>query len=182
MDFATITNNVNSIIKTSGKEGGTTDAYKDIPSVDAQREIIVSHMKSEYNDKTLKMLNAKAFADTANTYKNLKTSTEGEIEKLRSHASELETKIHTREDDLKNSSSKSLVLQILLMTLASVIGVYYTMRGFEYVHAIALGCILIGFGYSQYVQAHPGTTAADIFNSVGNFLSAKASIPTLPNE
>ena len=59
MDFATITNNANSIIKTGGSAGGDTSAYKGLEPVDSQREIIVSHLKSEYSNKTIQAINAK---------------------------------------------------------------------------------------------------------------------------
>jgi hypothetical protein len=178
MDFSTITANVDSIIRSSAKEGGTTDAYKDIPSVDAQREIIVSHMKSDYSDKTLKMLNAKAFADTANTYKNLATSTEGEIEKLRSNASELETKIHTRESDLKLNESRKNSLLVFAITVGIVVGVYSAMSGFEYVHAIALTCLAIGFGYMLYLRDHPESSPIELVTSTTKLLSSPVKIPT----
>ena len=177
MDFATITDSVNSIIKSAGREGGTTDAYKDIPSVDAQREIIVSHMKSDYNDNTLKMLNAKAFADTANTYKNLTTSSEGEIEKLRSHASELETKIHTRETDLELASSRSTILIVLAITISIVVAIYSVMSEFEYVHAIALTCLAVGFGYTLYLRGQPASAPIDMIESIKKLLTSSVKIP-----
>jgi len=173
MDFATITDNVNVILKTAGVEGGTTDAYKDIPSVDAQREIIVSHMKSDYSDKTLKALNAKAFADTANTYRNMTTSTEGDIEKLRSNASDLETKVNTREKDLKASSQRTLILQVLAGTIALVVAVYYMFGSSEYVHSLALACLVVGFGYAMYLRGSGDT------KTIVNYLDEPIKAPTL---
>lgn len=173
MDFATITDNVNVILKTAGVEGGTTDAYKDIPSVDAQREVIVSHMKSEYSDKTLKALNAKAFADTANTYRNFTTSTEGEIETLRSNASEIEMKINTREKDLKASSERTLVLQVLAGTIALVVAVYYMFGSSEYVHSLALACLVVGFGYAMYIRGSGDT------KTIVNYLDEPVKAPSL---
>ena len=178
MDFATITDRTNSIIKTAAGKGGTTDAYKDIPSVDAQREIIVSHMKSEYSDRTLNMLNAKAFADTANTYKNLTTSTEGEIEKLRSNASEIETKIHGREADLKNSKSRTTILLVLAITVAAVVAIYSVLSSSEYVHAFAITCLAIGFGYALYLRGQPLSSEDDTCSYIKSFLTSATS----PNE
>jgi len=178
MDFATITENANSIIKTAAREGGTTDAYKDIPSVDAQREIIVSHMKSEYSDRTLNMLNAKAFADTSNTYKNLTTSTEGEIEKLRSNASEIETKLHGREVDLKTSKSRTTILLVLAITVAAVVAVYSVLSSSEYVHAFAITCLGIGFGYALYLRGQPLSSEDDTFSYIKSFITSA----TTPNE
>ena len=174
MDFGTITNNVNTIIKTSGGGGGTTDAYKDIPAMDTQREIIVSHMKSDYSDKTLKMLNAKAFADTARTYKNLTTSTGGEIETIRSHASNLESKINTRKSDLKISSGRTIVLQVLAGTIALVVAIYAMFSSSQYVHTLALTCLIAGFGYALYLRGQSG----DVKTTV-KYLDAPVKTPTL---
>jgi len=172
MDFATITDNVNSIIKTAGVKGGNTGDYKNIPSVDAQREIIVSHMQSEYNDKTIRMLNAKAFGDTAKTYKNMLKSTEGEVQKLSSHASELETKVHTREADLKLSESRTAILQVLAGSVAITIAIYAMLGSSEYVHAIALMCLAIGFGYAMYIKGEPDAKVDDIVNRINDLLKS----------
>jgi hypothetical protein len=153
MDFATITNNANSIIKTAGGAGGDTTAYQSLEPVDSQREIIVSHLKSEYSDKTIQAINAKVFTDTAKTYKNMLTTNEGEVQKLNSHASELEVKINKREAQLKSSTSKTLVLQVLALTLGAVVAVYTVLGGSPYVHAIGLACVLGGFGYALLLNS-----------------------------
>lgn len=152
MDFATITDSVNSLIKTAAGTGGNMSSYKDIPSVDSQREIIVSHMKSDYDDKTLNMLNSKKFAESANTFKNLLNSTEGEVQQLHSHAAELETKLHSREADLKLSSSRTTILQILLITIGAVVAIYSVFGWSSYVHLVALASLLSGFGYALYLR------------------------------
>ena len=164
MDFATITDQVGSILKSAGRTGGNTKAYVDIPTVDAQREVIVSHLKSNYGTQTSEMLNAKAFVDTANVQRNLLRSTEGEIQKLNSHASSLETKVHTREADLKLSSGRTLILQVLGATIAIVVAVYSVFGSLEYVHAVALSCLAAGFGYALYLRGNP---EADIFKPTG---------------
>lgn len=173
MDFATITNNANSIIKTGGGAGGDTGAYKSLEPVESQREIIVSHLKSEYSDKTIQAINAKVFTDTAKTYKNMLTTNEGEVEKLNSHASELEVKINKREAQLKSSTSKTLVLQVLALTLAVVVGVYSVLGGSPYVHGVGLACIAAGFGYALFLNGQkeetkltPGNIWSGVIDSV----------------
>jgi hypothetical protein len=162
MDFATITNNANSIIKTGGGAGGDTGAYKSLEPVESQREIIVSHLKSEYSDKTIQAINGKMFTETAKTYKNMLTTNEGEVEKLNSHASELEVKINKREAQLKSSTSKTLVLQVLALTLVVVVGVYSVMGGSPYVHAAAFGCIVVGFGYALFLNGQAAESKVSI--------------------
>ena len=168
MDFATITNNANSIIKTAGGSGGDMNAYQNLEPVDSQREIIVSHLKSEYSDKTIKAINAKVFTDTAKTYKNMLKTNEGEVEKLNSHASELEVKINKREAQLKSSTDKTVTLQVLAGTLAVVVAVYTVMRASPYVHAIGLAFIAVGLGYALLLNGDTtkGKFApVDIWNS-----------------
>jgi len=162
MDFATITNNANSIIKTAGGPGGDTGAYKGLEPVDSQREIIVSHLKSEYSDKTIQSINGKMFTDTAKTYKNMLTTNEGEVQKLNSHASELEVKINKREAQLKSSTSKTLVLQVLALTLIVVVAVYSVMGGSPYVHATGFGCIVVGFGYAMFLNGKAAESKVSI--------------------
>lgn len=170
MDFATITNNANSIIKTGGSAGGDMSAYQTLEPVDAQREVIVSHLKSEYSDKTIQAINGKVFTDTAKTYKNMLTTNQGEVEKLKSHASELEVKINKREAQLKTSTSKTLVLQVIALTLGAVVAVYTVLGGSPYVHAAGLACIVVGFGYALFLNGETKFTPGNIWNSTIDFI------------
>lgn len=187
MDFATITNNANSIIKTGGGAGGDTGAYTGLEPVESQREIIVSHLKSEYSDKTIQAINAKVFRDTAKNYKNMLTTNEGEVEKLNSHASELEVKINKREAELKSSTSKTLVLQVLAFTLAVVVAVYSLLGGSPNVHGIALTCIAAGFGYALFLNGQkeetkltPGSIWSGLTDSVRGAMIKVFGDPNAP--
>jgi hypothetical protein len=148
MDYRRVGDSINTLLRTAVPEGGSTSKYDKIPLVDDGREIIVSHIKSTYTTETGEMINGKEVIDTANTYKNMIKSSEGELEEIKLKAKTLEAEIVKEKEHVKSSKQTNTILQILFWTIVVVIANYSI--GGSWVHGIGFLVLIIGFGFALY--------------------------------
>ena len=144
MDYAKVTDGIITLVKSAVPENTDTRKYGEIPEMDKQRDVIVSHLKSTYDSDTQQQLNAKEFVDTAKTYKNMMVSEEGEHDRLKQKMKELESKIQANKDELESSLKVRRVLQILLATATVTLGLYIVGGSFRFVHTLAFFVLLAG--------------------------------------
>lgn len=166
MDYDNVSQSIATLLKSAVPEGGTTQNYDKIPAVDEQRDIIVSHLKSTYTTETGEMINAKEFVDTANTYRNMVRSSEGELETIQTRTRTLETEITKEKESIQNSKQVNNILKILFITVLLVI-VNYAIGG-PWVHAIGFIILIIGFGVSLYTR---GEIEVFDFSSIKQWIS-----------
>ena len=155
MDYVGLSDDVSSHIRKAGDAGNQGDPLNHLNSAsggDRGRQTIVSHLLMDYDEKTLNAIKSKKLVDSANTHKNLLTTNDGEIERLHSHARQLETKINDETANLKIGGVKSNVLKVLLGTVLLVVGIYIILGSYENVHAIAFVVLVVGVGYSLYIR------------------------------
>ena len=152
MDFAKVTDSILALVKSAVPENTDTSQYKDIPALDAQRDIIVSHLKYSYESGTAEQSNAKEFADTANTYKNMTRVSEGESEKITRKIKELTAKIEENKSEVEKGLRVRRILQILLATTFVTLLVYVVAGSFRFVHAIAFVVLLAGIMVVLYTR------------------------------
>jgi hypothetical protein len=100
MDYRRVGDSINTLLRSAIPEGRSTDKYELIPLVNDSREVIVSHIKSTYTTETGEMINGKEVIDTANTYKNMLKSSEGELEGIKVKAQTLEAEISKEKEKL----------------------------------------------------------------------------------
>ena len=167
MDYRQVGNSISTLLRTAVPEGGSTSKYDKIPLVDDSREVIVSHIKSTYTTETGEMINGKEVIDTANTYKNMIKSSEGELEGIKTKAKLLEAEISKEKENVNRSKQTNNMLQILFWTIIAVIGVYSI--GGSWVHGVGFAVLLVGFGFVLYSRGETG---------IGDFSSIKQWIST----
>jgi hypothetical protein len=148
MDYRQVGDSISTLLRTAVPEGGSTSKYDKIPLVNDSREVIVSHIKSTYTTETGEMINGKEVIDTANTYKNLLKSTEGELEGIKVKAQTLEAEISKEKENVKRAKETNNMLQILFWTIIAVIAVYSI--GGSWVHGVGFAVLLVGFGFVLY--------------------------------
>lgn len=167
MDYRLVGDSINTLLRTAVPEGGSTSKYDKIPLVDDSREVIVSHIKSTYTTETGEMINGKEVIDTANTYKNMLKSSEGELEGIEVKAKTLEAEISKEKQNVKRAKEANNMLQILFWTIIAVIAVYSI--GGSWVHGVGFAVLLVGFGFVLYSRGETG---------IGDFSSIKQWIST----
>ena len=167
MDYRRVGDSINTLLKTAVPEGGSTSKYDKIPLVDDSREVIVSHIKSTYTTETGEMINGKEVIDTANTYKNMLKSSEGQLEGIKIRTRTLEAEVSKEKDNVKKSKQVNTMLQILFWTIIAVVAVYAI--GGSWVHGIGLVVLIVGFGFVLYSRGETG---------IGDFSSIKQWIST----
>jgi hypothetical protein len=150
MDYAKTTDAVNILLKSAAPEGGTTKDYDKIPGVDAQRDIVVSHLKSTYTTETGEMLNAKELVDSANTYKHMLNSSDEELGNTRHKIKRIKERIASTKIDLEKAEKVRNILQILTLTVVVAIGIYLGLGYWG--HTPAFFVLLAGFGYVLYTR------------------------------
>ena len=148
MDYRRIGDSINTLLRTAVPEGGSTSKYDKIPLVNDSREVIVSHIKSTYTTETGEMINGKEVIDTANTYKNMLKTSEGELEGIKVKAQTLEAEISKERENVKRAKETNNMLQILFWTIIAVIAVYSV--GGSWVHGVGFLILIIGFGIALY--------------------------------
>ena len=153
MDYAQVTDAVNILLKTAAPEGGTTKDYDKIPGADAQRDLVVSHLKSTYTTETGEMLNSKELVDSINTHKHMMDSSNDELGNTRNKIRKLTETIATTQTDLEKAQKIKNILQILTITVVITIGVYIGMGSWG--HTIAFFVLLAGFMYVLYTRGEP---------------------------
>jgi len=148
MDYRRVGDSINTLLRTAVPEGGSTSKYDKIPLVNDSREVIVSHIKSTYTTETGEMINGKEVIDTANTYKNMLKTSEGELEGIKVKAQTLEAEISKERENVKRAKETNNMLQILFWTIIAVIAVYSV--GGSWVHGVGFLILIIGFGIALY--------------------------------
>lgn len=166
MDYNKVSQSITTLLKSAVPEGGNTKQYEQIPAVDEQGDIIVSHLKSTYTTETGEMINAKELVDTSTTYKNMLKVAEGEIETIQARTQTLESAITKQKSYIEKSKSVNNILQILLATVFLVI-VNYAIGG-PWVHAIGFILLIIGFGVALYTR---GEISMIHFSSIKQWIS-----------
>ena len=152
MDYAQLSTNVESIIKTAGSEGGTTSRYNEIMNIDGQRDVVVTHLKHVYDDGTTNMVNAKEVANIANEYKNLETTMSSSVADVRGKVRSADQNVSNAKLELEKKEKVRDLLKILVITL-SIVAVLYLLGGSStWVHLIVLTVLLGGVGYALYKQ------------------------------
>ena len=167
MDHRLVGDSINTLLRTAVPKGGSTSKYDKIPLVDDSREVIVSHIKSTYTTETGERINGKEVIDTANTYKNMLKSSEGELEGIEVKAKTLEAEISKEKQNVKRAKEANNMLQILFWTIIAVIAVYSI--GGSWVHGVGFAVLLVGFGFVLYSRGETG---------IGDFSSIKQWIST----
>lgn len=152
MDYATIANTIRNVVKTAVPENSDTAKYAQIPELDKQREIIVSHLKANYDAETNQQLSAKEFVDTAKTHANLRISEEGDREDIDRKIKHLESSIQANKEALEQSLKVRRILQILLATSAIVLGLYIVGGSFRFIHTLAFFTLLAGLMVAMYTR------------------------------
>jgi hypothetical protein len=148
MDYRQVGDSISTLLRTAVPEGGSTSKYDKIPLVNDIRDVIVSHIKSTYTTETGEMINSKEVIDTANTYKNMLKTSEGELEGIKSRANTLEAEISKEKENVKRAKETNNMLQILFWTIIAVIAVYSV--GGSWVHGVGFAVLLVGFGFVLY--------------------------------
>jgi hypothetical protein len=148
MDYRQVGDSISTLLRTAVPEGGSTSKYDKIPLVNDSRDVIVSHIKSTYTTETGEMINSKEVIDTANTYKNMLKTSEGELEGIKSRANTLEAEISKEKENVKRAKETNNMLQILFWTIIAVIAVYSV--GGSWVHGVGFAVLLVGFGFVLY--------------------------------
>jgi len=166
MDYRRVGDSINILLRTAVPEGGSTSKYDKIPLADDGRDIIVSHMKSTYTSETGEMINGKEVIDTANTYKNMLKTSEGELEDIKARSRTLKAEISKEKENVKRSKQTNNMLQILFWTIIAVISVYSI--GGSWVHGVGFAVLLGGFGYVLYSR---GESESSDFSSIKQWIS-----------
>lgn len=166
MDYEKVSQSITTLLKSAVPEGGTTKDYDKISAVDEQRDIIVSHLKSTYTTETGEMLNAKEFVDTANTYRNMARSSDGNIETIQTEEKTLEGEITKQKESIQKSKNVNNILKILIVTVLVSI-VIYVLLG-SWAHIIAIVILLTGFGIALYTR---GELPETDFSSIKQWIS-----------
>jgi hypothetical protein len=147
MDYAQLSTQVDTLIKSAGAEGGTTLRYNEIMAIDGQRELVVSHLKHTYDAGTTDMVNTKEVANVANDYKNLETTLSSSVADVRGKLRSADQHVFNAKQDLRKKEQVRDVLKILSILLA-VVAVLYLIGGqWAWIHVLVLIVLLIGFGY-----------------------------------
>jgi hypothetical protein len=144
MDYAKVTDGIIQLVKSAVPENSDTRKYSEIPELDKQRDMIVTHLKSTYDGDTNNQLSAKEFVDTAKTYKNMMVSEEGQREDIDRKIKKLESDIQANKDELESSLKVRRVLQILLATATITLALYIVGGSFRFVHTLAFFVLLAG--------------------------------------
>jgi len=166
MDYRQVGDSISTLLRTAVPEGGSTSKYDKIPLANDSREVIVSHIKSTYTTETGEMINGKEVIDTANTYKNLLKTSEGELEDIKVKAQTLEAEISKEKENVKRAKEANNMLQILFWTIIAVIAVYSV--GGSWVHGVGFAVLLVGFGFVLYSR---GEIEVTDFSSIKQWIS-----------
>ena len=166
MDYRRVGDSINTLLRTAVPEGGSTSKYDKIPLVNDSREVIVSHIKSTYTTETGEMINGKEVIDTANTYKNMLKTSEGELEGIKVKAQTLEAEISKEKENVKRAKETNNMLQILFWTIIAVIAVYSV--GGSWVHGVGFAVLLVGVGFVLYSR---GEIQVTDFSSIKQWIS-----------
>jgi hypothetical protein len=166
MDYRQVGDSISTLLRTAVPEGGSTSKYDKIPLANDSREVIVSHIKSTYTTETGEMINGKEVIDTANTYKNLLKTSEGELEGIKVKAKTLEAEISKEKENVKRAKEANNMLQILFWTIIAVIAVYSV--GGSWVHGVGFAVLLVGFGFVLYSR---GEIEVTDFSSIKQWIS-----------
>jgi hypothetical protein len=166
MDYRQVGDSISTLLRTAVPEGGSTSKYDKIPLANDSREVIVSHIKSTYTTETGEMINGKEVIDTANTYKNMLKTSEGELEDIKVKANTLEAEISKEKENVKRAKEANNMLQILFWTIIAVIAVYSV--GGSWVHGVGFAVLLVGFGFVLYSR---GEIEVTDFSSIKQWIS-----------
>jgi hypothetical protein len=166
MDYRQVGDSISTLLRTAVPEGGSTSKYDKIPLANDSREVIVSHIKSTYTTETGEMINGKEVIDTANTYKNMLKTSEGELEGIKVKAQTLEAEISKEKENVKRAKEANNMLQILFWTIIAVIAVYSV--GGSWVHGVGFAVLLVGFGFVLYSR---GEIEVTDFSSIKQWIS-----------
>jgi hypothetical protein len=166
MDYRQVGDSISTLLRTAVPEGGSTSKYDKIPLVNDSRDVIVSHIKSTYTTETGEMINSKEVIDTANTYKNMLKTSEGELEGIKARANTLEAEISKEKENVKRAKETNNMLQILFWTIITVIAVYSV--GGSWVHGVGFAVLLVGFGFVLYSR---GEIEVTDFSSIKQWIS-----------
>jgi hypothetical protein len=166
MDYRQVGDSINTLLRTAVPEGGSTSKYDKVPLANESREVIVSHIKSTYTTETGEMINGKEVIDTANTYKNMLKTSEGELEDIKAKAQTLEAEISKEKENVKRAKEANNMLQILFWTIIAVIAVYSV--GGSWVHGVGFAVLLVGFGFVLYSR---GEIEVTDFSSIKQWIS-----------
>jgi len=150
MEFVKATDSINTLLKSATPEGGTTTQYDKIPGMDAHRDIIVSHIKCAYATDTGEMLNAKEFVDTSKTYKNMLTTSEGELDDSRGKIRKLEKNVKSASEEADKTERTNRILLTLLITVVIAVAVYILLGSWG--HGIAFLILIAGFMFATYTR------------------------------
>ena len=150
MEFAKATDSINTLLKSATPEGGTTSQYDKIPGMDAQRDLIVSHIKCAYASDTGEMVNTKEFVDTSKTYKNMLTTIEGELDSSRNKLRQLKKNISKTNEEVQKTERTNRILLILLLTVTAAVAAYILLGSWG--HGLVFMILVGGFMFALYTR------------------------------
>ena len=150
MEFAKATDSINTLLKSATPEGGTTSQYDKIPGMDAQRDLIVSHIKCAYASDTGEMVNTKEFVDTSKTYKNMLTTIEGELDSSRNKLRQLKKNISKTNEEVQKTERTNRILLILLLTVTAAVATYILLGSWG--HGLVFMILVGGFMFALYTR------------------------------
>ena len=150
MDYGKATESINFLLKSATPEGGTTVQYDKIPAIEAQRDLIVSHVKCAYTSDTGEMLNSKEFIDTSKNYKNMLTTQSNQLEESKGKLKRLEENVEKGTTEVEKIERTTRILMILLITVSITIGLY--LLGGGYMHGPAFIVLVAGFMIVLYTR------------------------------
>jgi hypothetical protein len=171
MDYGKATESINILLKTATPEGGSTVQYDKIPTIEAQRDLIVSHVKCTYTSDTGEMLNSKEFVDTSKNYKNMLTTQTNQVEHSKGKLKRLEENVKKGSTEVEKIERTTRILLILLITVSITIGLY--LLGGQYAHSPAFMVLIAGFMIVLYTRGEK----VDI-----DFLQMKQWKSTIPEQ
>jgi hypothetical protein len=150
MEFAKATDSINTLLKSATPEGGTTTQYDKIPGMDAQRDLIVSHIKCAYASDTGEMINTKEFVDTSKTYKNMLTTIEGELDASRNKLRKLEKNVKNASVEADKTERTNRILLTLLITVTIAVALYIMLGSWG--HGLVFLILVGGFMFALYTR------------------------------
>ena len=176
MELDAPTRQINNIVLAAIPTPNYQGTLNDLKPLEAQRDMIVSHLGDEYNSHTREMVQTKDQVDAVNTANRyVKTVSE----KNKRIAREIENK--QQELDVSNTElQKQLARQKVVIDIFWVLGitivVYMLFRSFSFVHILAAIVLVVGIVYVVVYNAYR------LHLSSNTNPSATATVPSpIPN-
>ena len=182
------TTQIKNIVSATSTKTDPVEAQANLTPFDLQRDQIAVHLGNDFNNMTIQALQTQTQVEEIKDVRRRAKAIQGQKTSIQTGIATARSQLSDAQKDLNIQLAKQKIAFELLSVFAVTIIIYIVFGSFSYVHAIALGFLVLGLLYVMNFNAYRlgaigedigSTTLTSIGKTLTTFMPGSYGLPDI---